>query len=83
MELRLHENNYNFSLPSFVWKYLYAFLSSLETPLICSSHVQHPVQSLPYDAYKLLAVPTPIGGVIVFCANSLYYHSQVLISYLK
>lgn len=41
---------------------------------------QHPhiwsATNLPYDAYKLLAVPAPIGGVLVFCANSLHYHSQ-------
>jgi hypothetical protein len=36
------------------------------------------VQNLPYDAYMLLAVPAPIGGVLVFCANSIHYHSQVL-----
>jgi len=24
----------------------------------------------------LLAVPAPIGGVLVFCANSIHYHSQ-------
>ncbi|KAJ7555735.1 hypothetical protein O6H91_05G052500 [Diphasiastrum complanatum] len=41
---------------------------------------QHPLiwsaDNLPYDAYKLLAVPAPIGGVLVVCANSLHYHSQ-------
>ncbi|XP_057859514.1 cleavage and polyadenylation specificity factor subunit 1 isoform X2 [Cryptomeria japonica] len=41
---------------------------------------QHPLiwsaPNLPHDAYRLLAVPSPIGGVIVMCANSLHYHSQ-------
>ncbi|EFJ10123.1 hypothetical protein SELMODRAFT_184138 [Selaginella moellendorffii] len=32
---------------------------------------------LPYDAYSLLAVPSPIGGVLVLCANSILYYSQV------
>ncbi|KAF9616940.1 hypothetical protein IFM89_033010 [Coptis chinensis] len=35
-----------------------------------------PVMNLPHDAYKLLAVPSPIGGVLVISANSLHYHSQ-------
>lgn len=34
-------------------------------------------QNLPHDAYKLLAVPSPIGGVLVIGANSIHYHSQV------
>lgn len=34
-------------------------------------------QNLPHDAYKLLAVPSPIGGVLVISANMIYYHSQV------
>ncbi|XP_047329252.1 cleavage and polyadenylation specificity factor subunit 1 isoform X2 [Impatiens glandulifera] len=41
---------------------------------------QHPLiwsaQNLPHDAYKLLAVPSPIGGVLILCANSVHYHSQ-------
>ncbi|XP_054786519.1 cleavage and polyadenylation specificity factor subunit 1 isoform X2 [Prosopis cineraria] len=32
--------------------------------------------NLPHDAYKLLAVPSPIGGVLVFGANTIHYHSQ-------
>jgi hypothetical protein len=36
------------------------------------------IQNLPYDAYKLLAVPSPIGGVLVLCANTIHYYSQVL-----
>jgi hypothetical protein len=44
------------------------------------THVQSVVmiQNLPYDAYKLLAVPSPIGGVLVLCANTIHYYSQVL-----
>lgn len=34
-------------------------------------------QNLPHDAYKLLAVPSPIGGVLVVGANTIHYHSQV------
>uniref|UniRef100_A0A0E0G8C2 Cleavage/polyadenylation specificity factor A subunit N-terminal domain-containing protein n=1 Tax=Oryza nivara TaxID=4536 RepID=A0A0E0G8C2_ORYNI len=41
---------------------------------------QHPViwsaANLPHDAYQLLAVPPPISGVLVICANSIHYHSQ-------
>ncbi|KAJ0713950.1 putative cleavage/polyadenylation specificity factor, A subunit [Helianthus annuus] len=41
---------------------------------------QHPLiwsaTNLPHDAYKLLAVPSPIGGVVVICANTIHYHSQ-------
>lgn len=35
------------------------------------------LQNLPHDAYKLLAVPSPIGGVLVIGANTIHYHSQV------
>ncbi|XP_057994904.1 cleavage and polyadenylation specificity factor subunit 1 isoform X2 [Hevea brasiliensis] len=34
------------------------------------------VVNLPHDAYKLLAVPSPIGGVLVICANTIHYHSE-------
>lgn len=41
---------------------------------------QHPLiwsaANLPHDAYKLLAVPSPIGGVLIICANTIHYHSQ-------
>ncbi|KAL3834565.1 hypothetical protein ACJIZ3_009301 [Penstemon smallii] len=41
---------------------------------------QHPLiwsaTNLPHDAYKLLAVPSPIGGVLVIGANTIHYHSQ-------
>ncbi|TYK07635.1 cleavage and polyadenylation specificity factor subunit 1 isoform X3 [Cucumis melo var. makuwa] len=35
-----------------------------------------PRENLPHDAYKLLAVPSPIGGVLVISANSIHYNSQ-------
>ncbi|KAL2641921.1 hypothetical protein R1flu_009508 [Riccia fluitans] len=31
---------------------------------------------LPYDAYKLIAVPSPIEGVLVLCGNTLHYYNQ-------
>eukprot|EP01018_Ginkgo_biloba_P011837 Gb_25539 [translate_table: standard] len=34
------------------------------------------LENLPHDAYRLLAVPSPVGGVLVVCANSIHYHSQ-------
>jgi hypothetical protein len=37
----------------------------------------HAFQDLPYDAYQLLAVPPPISGALVICANSIHYRSQV------
>ncbi|XP_021317957.1 probable cleavage and polyadenylation specificity factor subunit 1 isoform X3 [Sorghum bicolor] len=41
---------------------------------------QHPMiwsaAKLPHDAYQLLAVPPPISGILVICANSIHYHSQ-------
>uniref|UniRef100_A0A0D3FTF4 Cleavage/polyadenylation specificity factor A subunit N-terminal domain-containing protein n=1 Tax=Oryza barthii TaxID=65489 RepID=A0A0D3FTF4_9ORYZ len=36
----------------------------------------HGLGNLPHDAYQLLAVPPPISGVLVICANSIHYHSQ-------
>lgn len=38
-------------------------------------------QNLPHDAYKLLAVPSPIGGILVIGANTIHYHSQVILIY--
>ncbi|CAN1842644.1 Cleavage and polyadenylation specificity factor subunit 1 [Linum perenne] len=32
--------------------------------------------NLPHDAYKLLAVPLPIGGVLVIGTNSIHYYNQ-------
>ncbi|KAK9063238.1 hypothetical protein SSX86_017108 [Deinandra increscens subsp. villosa] len=47
---------------------------------ISTTSKQHPLiwsaTNLPHDAYKLLAVPSPIGGVLVVCANTIHYHSQ-------
>ncbi|KAG8381459.1 hypothetical protein BUALT_Bualt06G0124100 [Buddleja alternifolia] len=41
---------------------------------------QHPLiwsaENFPHDAHKLLAVPSPIGGVLVIGANMIHYHSQ-------
>ncbi|GJN12976.1 hypothetical protein PR202_ga31306 [Eleusine coracana subsp. coracana] len=47
---------------------------------ISMSLKQHPMiwsaADLPYDAYQILAVPPPISGVLVICANSIHYRSQ-------
>lgn len=59
------------------WKHHTCRLSALS---ISTSLKQHPLIwsaiNLPHDAYKLLAVPSPIGGVLVICANTIHYHSQ-------
>lgn len=59
------------------WKHHTCMLSALS---ISTSLKQHPLiwsaVNLPHDAYKLLAVPSPIGGVLVICANTIHYHSQ-------
>ncbi|KAK9292408.1 hypothetical protein L1049_020376 [Liquidambar formosana] len=59
------------------WKHHTCMVSALsisttlkQQPLIWSA------VNLPHDAYKLLAVPSPIGGVLVICANTIHYHSQ-------
>lgn len=59
------------------WKHHTCMISALsisttlkQQPLIWSA------TNLPHDAYQLLAVPSPIGGVLVLCANSIHYHSQ-------
>lgn len=59
------------------WKHHTCTVSALsisttlkQQPLIWSA------ANLPHDAYKLLAVPSPIGGVLIICANSIHYHSQ-------
>ncbi|CAH9139745.1 unnamed protein product [Cuscuta epithymum] len=41
-----------------------------QSPLIWSH------SSYPHDAYKLLAVPSPIAGVLVLGANTIHYYSQ-------
>ncbi|XP_078447996.1 cleavage and polyadenylation specificity factor 160 isoform X2 [Wolffia australiana] len=59
------------------WKRHTCMLSALS---INTTLKQHPIiwsaVSLPHDAYQLLPVPAPIGGVLVICANSIIYHSQ-------
>lgn len=59
------------------WKHHTCMISALS---ISTSLKQHPLiwsaTNLPHDAYKLLAVPSPIGGVLVIGANSIHYHSQ-------
>ncbi|XP_054786517.1 cleavage and polyadenylation specificity factor subunit 1 isoform X1 [Prosopis cineraria] len=59
------------------WKHHTCMISALS---ISTTLKQHPLiwsaANLPHDAYKLLAVPSPIGGVLVFGANTIHYHSQ-------
>ncbi|KAL3650446.1 hypothetical protein CASFOL_006849 [Castilleja foliolosa] len=59
------------------WKHHTCTVSALS---ISTTLKQHPLiwsaTSLPHDAYKLLAVPSPIGGVLVIGANTIHYHSQ-------
>ncbi|XP_022157087.1 cleavage and polyadenylation specificity factor subunit 1 [Momordica charantia] len=59
------------------WKHHTCMISALS---ISTTLKQHPLiwsaRNLPHDAYKLLAVPSPIGGVLVVSANSIHYHSQ-------
>lgn len=59
------------------WKHHTCTISALS---ISTTLKQHPLIwsaiNLPHDAYKLLAVPSPIGGVLVIGANTIHYHSQ-------
>ncbi|KAL6501455.1 hypothetical protein OROGR_026588 [Orobanche gracilis] len=59
------------------WKHHTCMISALS---ISTTLKQHPLiwsaTSLPHDAYKLLAVPSPTGGVLVIGANTIHYHSQ-------
>ncbi|XP_038999549.1 cleavage and polyadenylation specificity factor subunit 1-like isoform X2 [Hibiscus syriacus] len=59
------------------WKHHTCMISALS---ISTTLKQHPLiwssAKLPHDAYKLLAVPSPIGGVLVISANTIHYHSQ-------
>ncbi|TYI63977.1 hypothetical protein E1A91_D09G054000v1 [Gossypium mustelinum] len=59
------------------WKHHTCMISALS---ISTTLKQHPLiwsaANLPHDAYKLLAVPSPIGGVLVISANMIHYHSQ-------
>ncbi|CAI0403493.1 unnamed protein product, partial [Linum tenue] len=49
----------------------FSISTSLKPPTLIFSSL-----NLPHDAYKLLAVPLPIGGVLVICTNSIHYYSQ-------
>ncbi|XVF12380.1 hypothetical protein REPUB_Repub08aG0112500 [Reevesia pubescens] len=59
------------------WKHHTCMISALS---ISTTLKQHPLiwsaANLPHDAYKLLAVPSPIGGVLVISSNTIHYHSQ-------
>ncbi|KAL5061580.1 hypothetical protein RYX36_023317, partial [Vicia faba] len=59
------------------WKHHTCTISALS---ISTTLKQHPLiwlaVNLPHDVYKLLAVPSPIGGVLVIGANTIHYHSQ-------
>nr|DAD18663.1 TPA_asm: hypothetical protein HUJ06_020126 [Nelumbo nucifera] len=59
------------------WKHHTCMVSALS---ISTTLKQHPLiwsaVNLPHDAYKLLAVPSPIGGVLVIGSNTIHYHSQ-------
>ncbi|XP_051121794.1 cleavage and polyadenylation specificity factor subunit 1-like isoform X2 [Andrographis paniculata] len=59
------------------WKHHTCMISALS---INTTLKQHPLIwsaiNLPHDAYKLLVVPSPIGGVLVICANTIHDHSQ-------
>ncbi|KAE9617217.1 putative cleavage/polyadenylation specificity factor, A subunit [Lupinus albus] len=59
------------------WKHHTCTISALS---ISTTLKQHPLiwsaVNLPHDSYKLLAVPSPIGGVLVVGANTIHYHTQ-------
>ncbi|XP_058086131.1 cleavage and polyadenylation specificity factor subunit 1 isoform X2 [Magnolia sinica] len=59
------------------WKHHTCMISALS---ISTTLKQHPLiwsaANFPHDAYKLLAVPSPIGGILIICANTIHYHSQ-------
>ncbi|WOL10817.1 cleavage and polyadenylation specificity factor subunit 1 isoform X1 [Canna indica] len=59
------------------WKHHTCMISALS---ISTTLKHHPMiwsaSNIPHDAYKLLAVPPPIGGVLVICTNTIHYHSQ-------
>ncbi|KAF5200305.1 Cleavage and polyadenylation specificity factor subunit [Thalictrum thalictroides] len=72
----LHERELTWA-GRYSWKHHTCMISALS---INTSSKQHPLiwsaVNLPHDAYKLLAVPSPIGGVLVISANVIHYHSQ-------
>ncbi|KAK4363423.1 hypothetical protein RND71_018664 [Anisodus tanguticus] len=59
------------------WKHHTCMVSAFS---INTTLKQHPLiwsaVNLPHEAYKLLAVQSPIGGVLVIGANTIHYHSQ-------
>ncbi|XP_060203452.1 cleavage and polyadenylation specificity factor subunit 1 isoform X2 [Lycium barbarum] len=59
------------------WKHNTCTVSAFS---ISTTLKQHPLiwsaVNLPHEAYKLLAVPSPIGGVLVIGANTIHYQSQ-------
>ncbi|KAJ0968727.1 hypothetical protein J5N97_021604 [Dioscorea zingiberensis] len=59
------------------WKHNTCTISAFS---VSTALKQHPLiwsaANLPHDAYKLIPVPPPIGGVLAICANSIHYHSQ-------
>ncbi|KZV25371.1 Cleavage and polyadenylation specificity factor 160 isoform 1 [Dorcoceras hygrometricum] len=59
-------NSY-FSGSTYTW--IYISVDCFQKPVFV-------VENLPHDAYKILAVPSPIGGVLVIAANTIHYHSQ-------
>ncbi|CAK7324265.1 unnamed protein product [Dovyalis caffra] len=59
------------------WKHHTCMISALSI----STTLKQPtliwsIGNLPHDAYKLLAVPSPVGGVLVIGANTIHYHSE-------
>ncbi|KAI3970200.1 hypothetical protein MKW92_050293 [Papaver armeniacum] len=60
------------------WKHHTCMICALS---INTTSKQHPLIwsaiNLPHDAYKLLAVPSKMGGVLVISANAIHYHSQL------
>nr|GMC98456.1 cleavage and polyadenylation specificity factor subunit 1 [Ipomoea batatas]GMD00602.1 cleavage and polyadenylation specificity factor subunit 1 [Ipomoea batatas] len=50
----------------------FSISTTLKQPPLIWSHA-----SYPHDAYKLLAVPSPVAGVLVLGANTIHYYSQV------
>nr|GMC92978.1 cleavage and polyadenylation specificity factor subunit 1 isoform X1 [Ipomoea batatas] len=49
----------------------FSISTTLKQPPLIWSHA-----SYPHDAYKLLAVPSPVAGVLVLGANTIHYYSQ-------
>ncbi|CAA0830754.1 Cleavage and polyadenylation specificity factor subunit 1, partial [Striga hermonthica] len=59
------------------WKRHTCMISALSISTTLKQHTLiWSARNLPHDAYKLLAVPSPVGGVLVIGANTIHYHSQ-------